>query len=454
MKCKTLIATLAAFTLWGTSQISASAATTLDDVKTYVNNLYYPGIAPSAVKNSTTVKQLTDQLDKYSTYMTAAEYNDFYNAVESKLVGIGISVVEHKQGIKILQVFDQSPAQKAGIKTNDIITKVNGKETKNVSLEEGTQQLKGEKGTTVKVTFYRPSTKKTYTKTITRAVVNVPNVETAVLSGRIGYIYLNSFASNSGEEIAAAIRKMPKDIKGYIFDLRNNGGGDVSAAEDIIGLAKNNKYAYLISMRSGNYYELPTVQQTHWNAPVAILVNGNSASASEMTAASYKDQKTAKIYGEQTYGKGVMQQIFQMKDGGFLKLTVAEFFGPHGTVIHEKGVTPDVKTTSQQALYKSHQAYLIKQLKKYDKEATIKQTASKQTITLKPNKDMDWKTLKTAKVALMQIGGKTKSVSVKVSGKSLVVTPKAKLAKGTSYYLRVVNVKNTKDGIYRYVKIQ
>lgn len=454
MKCKTLIATLAAFTLLSTTHVDASAATTLDEVKSYVNDYYYPGITPSTVKNSKTVKQLTDRLDDYSMYMTADEYASFYNAVESKLVGIGIGVSEHKQGIKILQVFDGSPAKKAGMKTNDIITKVNGQTTANMSLEKGTAQLKGKEGTTVKVTFYRPSTKKTYTKTLKRAVVNVPNVETAVLSGRIGYIYLNSFASNSGSEITAAIKKMPKDVKGYILDLRDNGGGDVAAAEDIIGLAKNNKYAYLLNTRSGNYYQVPTAQKTHWNAPLAILVNGNSASASEMTAAAYKDQQTATLYGEKTYGKGVMQGIYPIKDSGYLKLTVAEFIGPKGTVIQKKGVTPNVKTTSELALYKSHKAYLAKQLKKYDKEATIKRTTTNQTITLKSNKDMDWKTLKNAKVSLMQIGGKTKSVQVKVSGKSLVVQPKAKLAKGTSYYLRIVNAKNTKDGIYHYVTIK
>lgn len=454
MKCKTFVAALAAFTLWGQTQVQASATPALTEMKQYVNEYYYPGIDASKVKKSTSMKQLSDQLDPYSLYMTADEFSSFYNEVESKLVGIGISVSEHAKGIEILQVFNNSPAKKAGIKTNDIITKVNGQSTANVSLEEATQQLKGKKGTTVQVTLYRPSTGKTYTKTIKRAVVNIPNVETAVLSGRIGYIRLNSFASDSGEEVARAIQDMPDNIKGYIFDLRDNSGGDVSSAENIVSLSKGNKVVCLLKMKSGTYYVSTNKQKVHWDAPLAILVNKNSASASEMTAAAYKDQHTAKIYGQKTYGKGVMQQMFELSDGGFLKLTIAEFRGPQNTVIHKKGIAPTVQTTVNKELYTSHKAYLVKQLKRYTKEPNIQQSASKQTITIKPNKDMDWKTLKTARVALMQIGGKTRSVTVKALDKKLVVQSKTALPKGTSYYLRVTSKKQPSKGTYTYVTIK
>lgn len=454
MKRQSIAATLLAGMMFVTGTVQASAAEPLADVKQYVNDYYYPGISKTEVNKSTSIKQLMGKLDEYSAYMTPAQFNEFYNAVENQLVGIGVGIAEHKKGIKILQVFDGTPAKKAGLKTNDVITAINGKSIAGLSIEESSKRLKGEEGTAVTVNFYRSSTGKSYTKKMTRVLVSLPNVETAVLSGRIGYIRLNSFSEHSGAEVAKAIRHMPGDTQGYIFDLRDNGGGDVAAAEEIIGLSTKNKTAYLLKMRAGNYKIAPPKMTTHWDKPVSILVNGNSASASEMTAAAYKDQQAATLYGQKTYGKGVMQQILQVKNQGYLKLTIAEFRGPKNAVIQKKGVTPNVVTAKNKELYTSHEALLKKQLKKFDKTATIKRTTTNQKITLKPSKDMDWNTLKTAKVALMQIGGKTKAVTVKQSGKSLVVTPKTKLKAGTNYYLRVKNAKNATDGTYRYVTVK
>lgn len=454
MKKQSIVATLLAGMLFATGTAQASAAEPLLEVKQYVNNYYYPGISKTEVNKSTSIKQLMGKLDDYSTYMTPAQFNEFYNAVENQLVGIGVGIAEHKKGIKILQVFDGTPAKKAGLKTNDVITAINGKSVAGLRIEQSSKYLKGQEGTAVTVKFYRSATGKSYTKKMTRVLVNLPNVETAVLSGRIGYIRLNSFSENSGAEVAKAIRHMPADTQGYIFDLRDNGGGDVAAAEEIIGLSSKNKTAYLLKTRAGHYKVAPAKMTTRWDKPVSILVNGNSASASEMTAAAYKDQQAATLYGQKTYGKGVMQQILPVKNQGYLKLTIAEFRGPKNAVIQKKGVTPNVVTAKNKELYVSHDTLLKKQLKKFDQTATIKRTTTNQKITLKPSKEMDWKTLKTANVALMQIGGKTKAITVKQSGKSLVVTPKTKLKAGTNYYLRVKNAKNPKDGTYRYVTVK
>lgn len=454
MNYKSIAAACLAGLFLTSGTLQATAAEPLADVKQYVNDYYYPGISKAEVNKSTSIKQLMKKLDDYSSYMTPAEFNEFYNAVENQLVGIGVGIVEHKKGIKILQVYDGSPAKKAGMKASDIITAVNGKSIAGLSIEESSNRLKGDEGTSVTVKFYRPSTGKSYTRKMTRALVNLPNVETSVLAGHIAYIRLNSFSEDSGAAVAKAIRNMPASTQGYIFDLRDNGGGDVEAAEKIIGLAKKNKIAYLLKTREGNYKVQPAKMTTHFDKSVAMLVNGNSASASEMTAASYKDQKAATIYGQKTYGKGVMQSIVQVKNKGYLKLTIAEFRGPKNAVIQNKGVTPNVVTPKNKELYTSHQAFLKKQLKKFDKEATIKRTATNPKMTVKPTKDMDWKTLKTAKVSLLQIGGKEKDVTVKLKGKSLVVTPKTKLKAGTNYYLRVKNAKDSTDGTYRYVMMK
>lgn len=424
----------------------AYAAEPLDEVKSIVKEYYYPKVPTNALE-SKTIAELMKQLDPYSVYMTKSEYESFTNSIDMKLVGIGITILEHKKGLQITSIFKKSPAANGGLKVGDIITKVNGKNIAGESAETTISLITGKENTNVNLTIYRPSTQKTFDKELTRKVINLPNVETAKLAGKIGYIRLNSFASDgSAKEIQDAIHSMP-GMKGWIFDLRSNGGGYIGTALDIIGLFPKVTRAFIYKSKEKNYYYInATKQKIQWNAPISILTDKNTASASEMTVAAAKDLKLAKIYGQKTYGKGVMQDIKELSDGSVLKLTVAEFFGPKGYKINKKGIKPDVSTPVGKEVEKSHNDFLLKQLKNYKKLTSIKMKNTTKSITLKVSKNLSWIAMKKSNVYLWQIGGMSRKIVVKhISGKKLVVTPSKQLQSGTKFYLVIKpSSKNTK----------
>ena len=301
--------------------------------------------------------------------------------------------------------------------------------------------ITGEEGTTVTLEFYRPSTKSTTTKTLTRKLIELANVEKAKLAGNIGYIRLNSFSQNAGEEVQAAIASMP-GMKGWIFDLRDNGGGYVSAAQDVLGLFPKVKDAYTLTYK-GNESETysPVEQDVQWNAPVSLLINANSASASEMTAVSVKDQKAGKLYGQTSYGKGVMQNIFGLSNQGLLKLTTAEFFGPNGTAVQGKGVKPNVVTPIGKEVEYSHRDFILSGLKNY-KKMPAQNVYGNKVFTVKTSSSMNWTALNSANVSLIELGDQKQKVKIQKSKyKQLKITPTKRLNSNAKYLL-IIEPKN------------
>lgn len=411
----------------------------LDEVKKLVEQYYYKDV-PESVLNATTIQDLTGQLDPYSVYMTKEQYNNFVGSIERKLVGIGVTIEEHEKGIKITSVLKGGAAEQSGLKAGDIILAVDGKPLAGESVQNAISLITGEEGTTVTLKYYRPSTKLTTTKTLTRKLIELANVEKAKLGGNIGYIHLNSFSQNAGKEVQAAIKSMP-GMKGWIFDLRDNGGGYVTAAQDVLGLFPKVKDAFTLTY-NGNVSETysPDVQDVQWNAPVSLLINANSASASEMTAVSVKDQKAGKLYGQISYGKGVMQNIFGLSNEGLLKLTVAEFFGPNGTAVQGKGVRPNVVTPIGKEVEYSHRDILLSGLKTYKKMPKQKVYGNK-VFTVKSNSYMNGTTLKSANVSLIKLGGRKQTVQIKKTNNQMKITPTKRL-KSKASYLLIIEPKN------------
>ena len=310
----------------------------LDEVYQRIQKQYYKDVDPEKLIVGAT-KGMVDSLgDKYSSYMTKNEYDQWYSTVTGEYEGIGVTFVMEKKGEgKIIMVNEKSPAANAGLKAGDVMTKIDGKTYDDA--DEMSNAIRGEGGTNVKITYKRDGKEKTVSITRDR-IVNV-SVMSDMLSGNIGYIRILSFESSTDENFKKALESMEKKkVKGLIIDLRDNGGGLVDSATKIADmlLGKCN-ITYLQNREGKKEYIDSNAAKT--DLPYVILVNGNTASASEIVTAAIQDNKGGKIVGTRTYGKGIVQSTDQLDDGSALEITILQYFSPNGHAIHKKGIKPD-----------------------------------------------------------------------------------------------------------------
>ena len=310
----------------------------LDEVYQRIQKQYYKDVDPEKLIVGAT-KGMVDSLgDKYSSYMTKNEYDQWYSTVTGESEGIGVTFVMEKKGEgKIIMVNEKSPAANAGLKAGDVMTKIDGKTYDDA--DEMSNAIRGEGGTNVKITYKRDGKEKTVSITRDR-IVNV-SVMSDMLSGNIGYIRILSFESSTDENFKKALESMEKKkVKGLIIDLRDNGGGLVDSATKIADmlLGKCN-ITYLQNREGKKEYIDSNAAKT--DLPYVILVNGNTASASEIVTAAIQDNKGGKIVGTKTYGKGIVQSTDQLDDGSALEITILQYFSPNGHAIHKKGIKPD-----------------------------------------------------------------------------------------------------------------
>lgn len=282
--------------------------------------------------------------DPYTEYLTKDEMQDLTDETNSKYVGIGVYVANDTKTDTILVagVMNGSPALSAGMQAGDIIEKVDGVTYKGSQLQEATSILKGEENTDVNVTVLRNG--KEIDMKITRKTITVEHVASNILDNNIGYTQINSFDEGVAEDFEAQVKNMQSSgIKGLIIDLRGNGGGIVSEATDIADLFTKKGDTLLITTDKNGNEEITKAQkdQTIKDIPVIVLVNEGTASASEILAGTLRDDYGAKIVGEKTYGKGVIQTVYKLSDGSGLKITTNEYYTPKRTKINKVGITPD-----------------------------------------------------------------------------------------------------------------
>ena len=310
----------------------------LEQVYQRINKEYYQDVDPEKLIVGATKGMVNSLGDKYSSYMTKAEYDQWYSTVTGEYEGIGVTFVMEKKGQgSVVLVSEGSPAEKAGIKAGDVITKVNGKTFSDA--DKMSAEIRGDIGTEVKVTYVRD--KKEKTVTIIRDKIVNKSVSSQVLAGDLGYIKIASFESSTYEDFRAALDSMEKKkVKGFIIDLRDNGGGlvetAVDTADDLLG--KGN-ITYLQDRAGKKEYIDSDSRKT--DLPYVILVNGNTASASEIVTAAVQDNKGGKIVGTKTFGKGIVQSTDTLEDGSALEITVLQYFSPNGHAIHKKDIKPD-----------------------------------------------------------------------------------------------------------------
>ncbi len=284
--------------------------------------------------------------DPYSRYLDPVTWQDLESKLEAKFGGIGVYVLQDDEGRhKIVAPIKDTPAFKAGIKNGDIIIGINGASTMNMSQDEVVHQMRGEPGTQLVLTVYRESEGKDYELVIIREIINVPSVDASVLDEvpGTGYIKLNQFHTQSAREVADSLNNLVGEnhIKGLILDLRNNGGGEFTASISIASLFLENGQEVVSVADSYGNKKVHQASGQSVDIPLVVLVNGNSASASEILAGALQDNGRAVLVGEQTFGKGLVQTIFQLPDGGALQLTTQKYYTPNGTDINQIGITPD-----------------------------------------------------------------------------------------------------------------
>ncbi|MFL0581161.1 S41 family peptidase [Solibacillus silvestris] len=426
----------------------------LDEAKQIVKENYVGNINGD-INRATSIDQLTEMLDSYSAYFTPEEFDEFINGVDLTTVGIGVIIEKVEGGIQISELIDGGSAKNASLKVGDIITEIDGIPVAELTIDQASLLIKGAANTTVSLTLSREDGT-IITKKLTRKAFSLPNVETKLLYGNTGYISLNSFSNDTASLVSKAIRDLKnKGAKSFIFDLQNNGGGYVTAAEQLIGMFPNAPYAYKLKETSGTSIVRSMKQSTIFPENTKMLINRYSASSSEMTAAALFDQKAVTLYGETTYGKGSMQAFYELEDGSFLKLTVGHFYGPNGTKINEVGVKPHIKTASE-PLFKAHYDTIASNLKNYKELATLKNVPLNKTFTIKFSAKLA-KELNASSVELVELGADTVKTTHKLSGQQLVVTPAKELTAGKEYALivhpKVKNEKgkNLKAGVYLHV---
>ncbi len=289
--------------------------------------------------------------DPYSKYLNKSQWQELKLQLNAEFGGIGVYVLELAEGkLGIVSPIKGTPAARAGLQNGDIIIRINGEIATHMSQDDAVHLMRGDPGTQLDLSVYRPSDEKEHEFKIVREIINVPSVEDKVIgdAAAIGYIKLNQFHARSTQEIIDSLNQLnKKDIKGLILDLRDNGGGDFDASIAIADIFLEDKEVVSVKDARGKETE-HRAEAGSFKLPMVVLVNGNSASASEILSGALHDNQRAILVGEKTYGKGLVQTVFPLRDGGALKLTTQKYFTPNGTDINEIGINPDFAVKNPQ----------------------------------------------------------------------------------------------------------
>lgn len=288
--------------------------------------------------------------DPYSAYYDEEQTSALMETTQGEYGGIGVVLTQNLDtGVTTASsVYEDSPAMKAGMKDGDIIYQVEGRDVSGMDLEEISGNIKGEKGTTVEITVLRGEDREEVTLTITRDTIQAETVKTRMLEDEIGYLAISEFDSVTLEQYKEGLEELKaQGMEGLIVDLRGNPGGNLDTVCEILDLMLPEGLIVYTEDKDGNRQEFTSDEAQEVQVPLAVLVDGNSASASEIYAGAIQDYGIGQIVGTKTYGKGVVQTIYDLKDGTSLKLTVAEYFTPNGRNIDGEGITPDVEVAYQ-----------------------------------------------------------------------------------------------------------
>ncbi len=302
------------------------------------------------------IKGMLDTLDPHTIFMPPEIYKEMKIDTTGEFQGLGLVVEVRDRRLAVINPIEDSPASKAGVKKNDIILAIDGKDTTDLSLQDAVHLMRGPVGTDVTLTISRNGQTKPMNFVLTRGHIRVTSVESRLLEPGLGYIHIKSFQDHTSTQLVSAMRKLSiesqSDLRGLVLDMRDNPGGLLEESIRIVDefIAKG-----LIVTTEGRNRQHIETERAHptgsfLKGRLVVLINGGSASASEIVAGALKDHQRALIFGNRSFGKGSVQNIIDLDDGSGLKITVARYFTPHRLAIDGNGITPDVTVMQPETL--------------------------------------------------------------------------------------------------------
>ena len=315
--------------------------------KEYVDEVNQAEIMDSAING------VLQSLDPYSVYMSPEIFKEMQTDTRGEFGGLGIEIGMESGVVKVISPIDDTPAAKAGIKAGDYIVQIGGEQVQGKSLLEAVKMMRGPVGTSIDLTVRRKNIKKPLEFKIVRKIIEVQSVNSKVLGRNkdLGYIRLKSFNENSDKQFLKSIKDFEKKnkVKGYVLDLRNNPGGVLTQAINITDFFLDD--GEIVSTKGRKVSETRKFFARKGDEingkPIVVIINNGSASAAEIFAGALKDHKRAIILGENSYGKGSVQSIIPLRNGGGMRLTISKYYLPSGKSISEVGVTPDIIVEEQ-----------------------------------------------------------------------------------------------------------
>lgn len=339
------------------------------------------------------IRGMVEGLDPHSSYLNKEEYNELQVGTTGEFGGLGIEVGMEDGFVKVIAPIDDTPAQRAGLEAGDLIIRLDDKPVKGMSLDDAVKNMRGKPGTSIGLTVLRKGKDKPLEFTIERAIIKVKSVKTRMLEPGYAYVRLTTFQANTADEMVKAIQQQLKEsnngLKGMVLDLRNNPGGVLNSAVEVSdAFLDDGLIVYTEGRLPDSQLNFPASPgDVLQGAPLVVLVNDGSASASEIVAGALQDRKRAIIMGEQTFGKGSVQTVIPVGEHGALKLTTARYYTPSGRSIQAQGIAPDIKVVEVKVtpnenngmhrVKESDLAKHLEQKKAEDKGAKEKKAADK-----------------------------------------------------------------------------
>lgn len=324
------------------SGIGSEVEAKLNAIDSVLDSFYFEEVDDEKAKDSIYKAYLSSYGDKYTVYYTADEYKKLTETTNGTFSGIGaVCQISSEGGILLVDVYESGVGYKAGLRSGDRIIQVDGTDVTDMDLSSAVALVKGEKGTQVGLKIVRDGATSDYT--VVRDEIEVQTVNYAITEDNIGYISVSQFENVTAKQFKAAIEDLKSEgAKGIIIDIRNNPGGLLTTVISMLKDILPNGLIVYTEDKDGNRKEYSDNDNEELDMPLAVLVNGNSASASEIFAGAIQDYGKGVIVGTQTFGKGIVQTVKPLTDGSAIKFTIAKYFTPKGQDIHGKGVTPDV----------------------------------------------------------------------------------------------------------------